>query len=309
MTVPDVSIIIVNWNTKDILRDCLNSIHRETQGIQFETILIDNASTDGSVEMIKKDFPQVILIENQDNRGFAAANNQGMKIAQGRYVLLLNPDSVIEEGAIQKSISFADGYPSAGVVGIKTFFGDGQLQQNCFQYASILNLLISTIGLRNLFPKHRLWGRERYMWWDYKSVKEVDVVTGCYMLVRREVLKEVGLMDEEYFMYGEEMDWCWRINNSGWKVVFYPQAQFIHYGGISSEQNPINMRNESRKSFLRFIRKRQGIWAKYFALILLFVGGLYRLTYWVIRLIVPLNKKRPYVIRKIRESLNHCLGA
>jgi len=308
MEIPEVSIIIVSWNTRDILRDCLHSVYDRTRHIAFEVILIDNASGDGSAEMVRIKFPQVILIENQQNRGFAAANNQGMKIAQGRYVLLLNPDTIILKEAIQKSVAFADSHVSAGVVGIKTFYSDGTLQPNCYQFPSISNLLISTIGLNKLLPKSRLWGRERYTWWNYDTIREVDVVAGCFMLVRREVLEKVGMMDESYFMYGEEMDWCWRIKRAGWKVMYYPHPGLIHHGSVATAKNPNNMMREGRKSYLHFIQKRQGKLRKYPVVFLLLCGGVARLIYWGLRWCTTLKKRRSYIQKKIRESYNRCIG-
>ena len=149
--VVDVSIIIVNWNTRDILRNCLRSVYEQTLGIDYEVIVVDNASADGSAEMVAAEFFQVRLIRNAENRGFAAANNQGIAIAEGMYILLLNPDTIVLDGAIQKSIAFADQYPSSGVVGIQTHRPDGTLQHNCFQFTSILNMLISMVGLNKIF--------------------------------------------------------------------------------------------------------------------------------------------------------------
>jgi GT2 family glycosyltransferase/peptidoglycan/xylan/chitin deacetylase (PgdA/CDA1 family)/RimJ/RimL family protein N-acetyltransferase len=304
----DVSIIIVNWNTKDIVKICLQSVYEQTKKIIFEVIVIDNASADGSAEMIKAEFPQVILIENSQNRGFAAANNQGIKIAKGRYMLLLNPDTVVLDGAIQKSIAFAERHPDAAVVGIRNDRPDGSLTKNCFQFASVQNLMISAFGMNQLFPNSRLWGRERYSWWDYQSVREVDVVAGCYMLVRRSAVDQVGNLDESYFMYGEEMDWCCRFQNSGWKILYFPDARIIHYGGLSAAQNPVEMSLEFQKSLLRFIKKRQG-WSGYFAANeLLVITGLIRMCYWSLRWAIGPGHVRSLCRKKLRQALASSLG-
>jgi len=279
----DVSIIIVSWNTRDILRDCLRSVYEQTKAITFEVIIVDNSSRDGSAEMVREEFPQIILIENSGNRGFAAANNQGMAIAKGWYVLLLNPDTIVLDGAIQKSVLFADQNPSAAVVGVRIERPDGTLCRDCFRYASLLNLIISTFGMHRLFPRSRFWGREGYSRWDYRSVLVVEVVAGCYMLTRRQAIDIVGNMDESYFMYGEEMDWCWRFQRAGWKVLYYPDARIIHCGGMSAAQNPVGMSIELQKSFLRFIEKRQGRAGRLAARGLLFLARLIRLLYWSIR--------------------------
>jgi GT2 family glycosyltransferase len=210
MNMTEVSVVVVNWNTQDILRDCLKSIYEQAGEIDLEVIVIDNASTDGSVEMVKKDFPQVTLIENSQNRGFAAANNQGIDISKGRYVLLLNSDTVVLDNAIAKTVAFADSHPKAAIVGCRVLNPDQTLQPTCFMFPSILNMLLSSTYLYKIFPKSKFFGREQMTWWDRSDVREVDVVTGCFMLIRRKAIQQVGTMDEQFFMYGEETDWCYR---------------------------------------------------------------------------------------------------
>lgn len=304
----DVSIIIVNWNTRDILRDCLSSVYEQTKDITFEIIVIDNASSDGSTQMIQKEFPQVILIDNAENLGFGAANNQGMQIAKGCYVLLLNSDTVILEGAIQKTLYFANHHPQAAVVGVRNHNANGNLVKNCFQFASVQNLLISTLGLHRMFPKNHFFGRERMTWWDFQTIREVDVVAGCYMLVRRRAIDSVGMMDERYFMYGEEMDWCWRFQQAGWKTLYYPDAQIMHYGGMSAAQNPVGMRLEQQRSFLCFVEKRQGRSAQILARFLLVVSGIIRIGYWGSRWLTGGTRTRTDAIRKLREASVACFG-
>jgi Predicted glycosyltransferases len=304
----DISVIIVNWNTRDVLRDCLESVYEQTQNVRFEVIVIDNSSSDGSAEIIKQKFPQVILINNSENRGFAAANNQGIIIAKGRYVLLLNPDTVVLDGAIQKTVAFAEQHPEAGVVGIRNDQPDGSLTKNCFQFASVQNLIISSLGLHRVFANSRFFGRERLSWWDYLMVREVDVVAGCYMLVRRDAIDLIGKMDEAYFMYGEEMEWCWRFKRAGWKILYYPEARIIHYGGMSAAQNPANMLIEQRKSYLRFIQKRQGRIARHIALTLLLLSGLMRLGYWGLRWLFSFGETRNISVQKIRQAMTSSFG-
>ena len=250
--------IIVNWNTKELLRNCLTSIYQRTGDIDYEVIVVDNASTDGSTEMVKNDFQQVTLIENPENRGFATANNQGIAIAKGRYVLLLNSDTVVLDNSIANTVSFTDSHPQAGVIGCRVLNPDGTVQPTCFMFPSILNMLLSSTYLYKLFPKSRFFGRERMTWWDRSDVREVDVVTGCFMLVRREAIEQVGVMDERFFMYGEETDWCYRFKKKGWKVMFAPVGQIIHFGGQSTSQKPAAMIVQLRLSILKFIRKHYG---------------------------------------------------
>lgn len=288
----DVSIIIVNWNTKDILRDCLDSVYRQTTDIDFETIVIDNASTDSSIEMVKRDFPQVVLIENSQNKGFAAGNNQGMAIARGRYVLLLNSDTVILDGAIQKTLAFADRKPVAAGVGCRVLNPDRTLQLTCFMFPSLLNLILSSTYLYKVFPNSRFFGRERMSGWDRSEVREVDVVTGCFMLVRREAMEQVGLMDEGYFMYAEETDWCYRFHRAGWKNLFFPGAEIIHLGGGSSRLRRHEMTLNLLQSVLLFYKKHKGLFQYTVACCLLIAFFLLRIPYWLVRALLRPEERR-----------------
>ncbi|MBN1816832.1 MAG: glycosyltransferase family 2 protein [Sedimentisphaerales bacterium] len=257
----DVSVIIVNWNTAQITCGCLASVYEQTRDVSFEVIVVDNASSDGSAERIQQQFPQVILIENTENRGFAAANNQGMAVAQGRYVLLLNPDTVVLDGAIQKAIAFAERHPEAAVVGCQVWENESKLQPTCFSFPSLGGLFLRTIGLSRMFPKSRLWAGEMLGWWDRTTEREVDVVSGMFMLVRSEAIQQVGRMDETYFIYAEETDWCWRFKKAGWKCLFTPEARIIHLdgGGKSTDQLSIRMFVQLHKSLLIFFRKNRGV--------------------------------------------------
>lgn len=276
----DVSVIIVNWNTRNILRDCLHSVYEQTQGIDFEVIVIDNASSDGSAQMVKQEFPQVNLIENTENKGFAAANNQGMRIAQGRYFLLLNSDTVVLDGAIPKTIIFADQRPQAAVVGCKVLNPDRTLQPTCFMFPSQMNLFLAATYLYKLFPKSRFFGRERMSWWDRSDVRQVDVVTGCFMLVRREAIEQVGMMDEDYFMYAEETDWCFRFKKAGWANLFYPDVQIIHLGGQSSKQVRISSLIQLRLGILQFFYKNRSVPFYIISGLLISIFFLFRIPAW-----------------------------
>jgi len=254
----DVSIIIVNWNTKELLHNCIESVYAHAGDVNYEVIVIDNASTDGSPDMVRDNFKKVVLIENQKNLGFAGANNQGMAVAKGRYVLLLNSDTIVLDNAIANTVRFADANPSAAVIGCRVLNSDGTLQPTCFMYPSILNMVLSSSYLAKLYPKNRFFGREKMTWWNRSDVREVDVVTGCFMLVRRQAIELVGMMDERFFMYCEETDWCYRFKKNGWKNVFTPVGQIIHLGGQSTAKNPVAMHVQLRLSILKFIKKHYG---------------------------------------------------
>ncbi|MGB7582214.1 MAG: glycosyltransferase family 2 protein [Sedimentisphaerales bacterium] len=287
----DVSIIIVNWNTRDILRGCLWSVYEQTQDISFEVIVVDNASTDGSVEMVKRDFPQAVLIENMGNRGFAAANNQGLKITKGQYILLLNSDTIVLDGAIQKTVVFAEQHPEAAVIGCKALNPDGSLQPTCFMFPSLINMFLSSTYLYELFPRDRFFGRERMTWWDRNDVREVDVVTGCFMLVRRRAIEQTGLMDEQFFVYGEETDWCYRFRQGGWKVLFIPDAKIVHLGGQSSKQMASQMTLQLKGSILQFMRKHHSFLEYSIACILVWLFFTIRVPWWFIKYIFARTQK------------------
>jgi hypothetical protein len=233
--------------------------------------------------MVEREFAQVRVVQNQDNRGFAAANNQGIDLANGRYVLLLNSDTVVLDGAIDKSIAFADDHPRAGVVGCRALNADRTLQPTCFMYPSPLNMLLSSTYLYKLWPRSRFFGRELMTWWDRRGGAEVEVVTGCFMLVRREAIDEVGTMDEDFFMYGEETDWCYRFREKGWQVLFAPVGEIVHLGGCSSRQAPHAMTLQLYGSKLRFVHKHRPkvyYWATCVFTALFFA---FRVPYWLMR--------------------------
>jgi len=284
----DVSIIIVNWNTCDILRDCLHSVYEQTkeQELSFEVLVIDNASSDESTTMVKSEFPHVILIENNENRGFSAANNQGISLARGRYVLLLNSDTLVLDNAIQKTIKYADQQPDAAVVGCKVLNPDKTLQPTCYMFPSLLNLFLSTTYLYKIFPHSRFFGREHMTWWNRDDEREVDVVTGCFMLVRHEAIHQVGIMSEEYFMYSEDTDWCYRFKKAGWKNLFFSGAEIIHYGGQSSRKVKSKMNMQLRSSLLLFTYKKDG-WLVYrISCFLVSIFYFIRIPYWFIKWLI-----------------------
>jgi hypothetical protein len=277
----DVSIIIVAWNVRKLLYDCLKSVYNQTEGIDFEVIYVDNASKDGSVDMVKREFPKVKIIENERNEGFIRANNQAIKIATGRYVLLLNSDTVVLDNAIAKTVKFADEHPQAAVVGCKVLNPDRTLQRDCFMYPSLLNMFLSATYLYKIFPKNRFFGRERMTWWDFNSVREIETVCGSCSLVRKKAIDQVGLMDETYFVYGDDPDWCYRFKKNGWKIMFTPDGQIIHYGGQTTRQMARKFRLQLHGSELIFMKLHRGKLTFLFARFLTASFLLLRVPYWL----------------------------
>lgn len=229
----DVTVVIVSYNVADLLDKCIESIKIETS-CQYEIIVVDNNSEDNSVEMLTTKHSDVIFIQNRTNLGFSKANNQAFRISKGRYIFMLNPDTVILNGAIDKLVDFMDTQHKAGACGPKNTDQKGRLQHNCHHFPDLLMRVVECLQLKRLFPQHRYFGREHMTYWSYDEIKEVDWITGCSLLIRREALQQVGLLDEKYFMYSEETDLCYRLRKRGWQILFYPLAYIIHYGGESA---------------------------------------------------------------------------
>ncbi len=282
----DVSIIIVSWNTRDILRDCLRSVYENAGDVWYEVVVVDNGSTDDSAEMVESEFPRARLIRNSENLGFAAANNQGMAVSRARYSLLLNSDTLIVDGAIASSVKFADAHPEAGLVGCRTIFGDGRLQYNCYMFPSVLNLALSMTRLNRRFRRNRFFGRYRLLWWDYASPRTVDAIAGCFMLARREAVEQVGPMDESYFMYSEDTDWCWRFLRHGWRTMYTPDGLIIHLKAASSSQAAANMNVFARRSLLMFLERKDGKLTKWMANSMFLCASFVRLIYLGMRRMV-----------------------
>jgi GT2 family glycosyltransferase len=250
----DVSIVIVAWNVRELLHNCLKSVYDETKGVDFEVIYVDNASRDGSVEMVRKKFQEVKIVQNEKNEGFIKANNQAIEIANGKYVLLLNSDTVVLDNAIAKTVKFADAHPETAVVGCKVLNADGTLQRNCFMYPSVLNMFLSATYLYKIFPGSRFFGRQEMTWWNFNDVREVETVCGCFSLVRKEAIKQVGLMDYTYFVYGDDTDWCYRFKKHGWKIMFTPDPEIIHFRGQTTKQMTREFRLQLSGSNLIFMK-------------------------------------------------------
>ena len=288
-----LSIIIVNWNTSEHLRKCLQTIYQSDHDFSFEVIVIDNHSKDHSANMVKSEFSYVNLIENETNRGFAAANNQGINIATGKYILLLNPDTLLMKNTLQNSLEVAENNLDAGVVGCQVLENKNTIQNTCFSFPSPLNLFLGVSGLDKMFPKSRFFGKPHISWWERKSERYVDVVSGMFMLVRKEALNEVGLMDESYFIYAEEADWCYRFWASGWSCLFTPDAKVIHTdgGGKSTSLIAVKMYVQLQKSLLIFNLKNMGITSWLLAKALFIFHNLIRSLIWTPISIIVQNDK------------------
>jgi GT2 family glycosyltransferase len=246
----DLSIIIVSWNVQEYLRRCLNSLKADVdQNLKYEVIVIDNDSMDNTVAMLARDFPEVKLIHNKDNLGFARANNQGIKISRGKFVLLLNPDTEVKKGCIDTLISFLQSHDRVGVVGPKLLNPDGTLQASGVNFPSLASSLLGYFRLkREVTGAYFVHASQPIM---------VNALVGACLLTRREVIDQVGGLDESYFMYVEEADWCYRIQNRGWHIYFVPEAQVYHRKGGSARHVPLETYVRLRESRILFLLKHR----------------------------------------------------
>lgn len=276
----DLSIIIVNWNGLTVLRDCLASIHAIGHAVAFEVIVVDNDSSDESVAMVRNEFPQVRVLCNSTNLGFAAGNNRGFALACGRHVLLLNSDTLLLPGALDESVRYLDAHPDVGVLGCRIEFPDRSFQTSCYRFADPLVLfMVRVLPLGSVADERLNYGR--YWAREFKDPTEVDGVAGCFMVVRREIISSLGGLDEDFFMYGEDEEWCARIKRAGWRVVYFPGATIIHIHRFSSSQARRALRLIECMSPMLVLHKRRGHGAAWRGNLVLLAGMLVRLPVWL----------------------------
>lgn len=233
----DLAIVIVNWNTARLLERCLASLSSATEGLSVRTVVIDNASADGSADLVENEFPRVDLIRNAENVGYARANNQALRrcVSYAKYSLLLNPDTEVPPGTLQAMVDFMDNHPEAGIAGCKVVKPDGTLDWACRRgRLTPAMLFYRALRLDQLFPNSRRFGRHNLTYLDENETHEVGAVVGAFMMIRRECLNDIGLLDESYFMYGEDVDLCYRAAEHGWKIFYAPVGTILHHKGKSS---------------------------------------------------------------------------
>jgi hypothetical protein len=254
----DVSIIIVNWNTRELLLNCLSSVFATASGLDVEIIVVDNGSQDGSSEAARKQFPGITIIQNDRNRGFARANNQALARATGRYFLLLNSDAVLTEGSLQGLVAFIDRTPEAGIASCQYIDTDGSRQNSFDNFPTLATELFNKSTLKLLFPA-RYPSKRRH----YREPVAVDSVIGACMLVRAEAVRKVGVLDEDYFFFLEETDWCFRMRRAGWHVYHLPNIRVYHLQGKSKEKSPVNAWIEYYRSLYLFFKKNRSALSYY----------------------------------------------
>ena len=251
-----ISIIIVNYNVRDFIIHALQSMQRALISISHEIFVVDNASVDGSGELIRRHFPQVILIENEKNLGFAAANNVALKRARGEYILLINPDTIVQEDTFTSLLEFMENTPDAGAATCKIINPDGTFSVDCrHSIPTPMTAFWKLIGFSRLFPRSKTFGRYNLTFLDINKTYTVDAISGSFMLIRRQTFTQVGFLDEDFFMYCEDIDYCYRINKKGWKIYYVPESSIIHYKGESTKKKKLDYVINFNRSLYIFYKK------------------------------------------------------
>lgn len=254
--IKDVSIIIVNYKTPDLTLQSIHSVFSSDTSLTYEVILVDNNSQDGLVEKVKNEYSFTLLIENKQNVGFAKANNQGIQLASGRYVLLLNSDTVVRPDTLDVMVSFMDNQSNVGASGCKVVLPNGELDKACRRgFPTPSASFYYAFGFSKLFPNVPRFNQYQLGYLDPDESYPVDCLVGAFMMVRREVIDQVGGLDEEFFMYGEDIDWCYRIKQAGWEIYYYPKTSITHYKGASSRRKPFKIVYEFHRAMWLFHRK------------------------------------------------------
>ena len=297
----DLSIIIVTWNGRSFVEECLQSIEAEAHAPGPEIIVVDNASTDGTPDMIARDFPTVRLVRNRDNLGFAKANNIGIALAGGKYVLLVNSDVRVLPGCLNKLSALLEQNPTVGLVGPQMLGTNFKVRRSCMRFPTLWNSFCRATAMDTLFPGSRLLGGMLMSDFAHDTPRDVEVLNGWFWATRREALRQVGPLDEHFFMYGEDVDWCYRFHLAGWRVVFFPEAQAIHYGGGSSANAPVRFYLEKQKANLQFWRKYHRGYHRMAYTVTIFLSEILRIAGYAAAWIVP--SQRANATRKIYRSV------
>jgi GT2 family glycosyltransferase len=300
-----VSVVIVSWNAKRYLEECLDSLNKDVCKFPMEIIVVDNASSDGSPEMVREKFPHVKLIKNAENLGFGKASNIGIREATGNYIALVNSDVHVLSNCITRLVEYCESNSEIGMSGPFIIGGDGEQQRSCRGFPGLWNMFCRALALDAVFPNCKWLGGYLLNSWNHNTCAPVDILSGCFWLVRRQALNDVGLLDESFFIYGEDMDWCKRFWKKGWNIVFFPEAEAIHYGGASSSNAPIRFFIEKQRADFQYWDKHHSrIEANcYFAISCLHHG--LRVVGYSIAFCAGMGKSQTYLY-KMRRSIS-CL--
>lgn len=258
----DISVILVSYNTIEMTKKALDNLFSSLGDFSMEVFMIDNASKDNSSEMIRREYPNITLIENNLNVGFGRANNQALPLIHGRYVLLLNTDAFVQQDTLYKTMQYMDAHHKCGILGVKLLGRDGTLQPSCRYFPTPWNIFLERTGFKQFFKQEKLIDD---MSWDHNMARNCDWVPGCYYMVRKEVIDQVGLFDPRYFLYYEEVDHCFAAKSAGWDVAYFPDTTVVHIGGESAKQeSKISSKSQQIESLqieseLLYFRKNHGL--------------------------------------------------
>lgn len=252
---PSLSIVIVNWNTRDMLLDALSSIYQHPPNHPMQVIVVDNASTDGSAQAVAQQFPQVELIASPHNTGYAEGNNIGIQRAHGDFLLLLNPDVLLPPNGLQTALHTASQEHNLGALGVKLVNPDGTTQRSVRGFPTPFAVLCEALGISRIFPNSRKLAAYRMPWFNYTQPAEVDQPMGTFLLIPKTALQKVGLLDQQFRIFFNEVDWCYRAKQAGLRILYSPKVEVVHYGGGGTSQAAPQMAWESRDGLLRFYRK------------------------------------------------------
>lgn len=273
-----LSIIIVNWNTRNLLQDCLSSILDSDLNFKYEVFVVDNASKDGSVEMVQEHFPMVKVTANEINLGFSKANNQAIKRSSGKYILLLNPDTTVKSCTLAKMVSFMDNHKDIDILGPKILNPDETVQFTCAR--NFPNLCLEFFNVSKLdrkFPKSKLFGGYLISYWNHLNSREIDLLSGACMLIKKEVFKDIGLLDESFYMFYDDVDFCYRAKRKGYTIYYYADVSIIHYGGGSCKDNRISMQRikfiSYQTMYKYYCKTRNRVYAEIVRFMMLFNFG------------------------------------
>jgi GT2 family glycosyltransferase len=300
----DLSIIVVSWNTKRLLQECLASIYAHLPHINAEVVVVDNASDDGSAEMVESCFPKVILVKNPENVGFAAANNQALQAIRSEFVLLLNSDTLVIGDVLQASVEYMRMNPDLGVMGCRVLNTDGTLQPTCSQFPTLFNISLLTTGLSRL-PWPRFLDRYQMRRWDRRTERDVEVISGCFMMVRCNAMRDIGLLDERFFFFGEETDWCRRFGVAGWRLRFAPVGEIIHHGGGSVRRLSHRRDLMLSSAMIMLHLKHNGLAAGVVAWMIILIFTLTRIVYWSVISVIRRDQRSIERRRHFTEILKH----
>lgn len=296
-----LSIIIVSWNAKKFVDECLESLHALSREPGVEIFVVDNCSTDGTPELVRASFPEVVLIENQTNAGFARANNIGIGLSAGKYLGLINSDVRVLPNCIEKMLEYLESHPRVGVLGPRMLGATRKSARSYMSEPTLWRCFCRALALDAVFPESKTFGSYTMPYFKRDQIAEVDVLNGWFWMIRREALDKVGLLDETFFMYGEDIDWCKRFRDSQWQVVYFPEAESIHYGGASSAKAPVRFYVEMQRANYQYWQKHFSRASQLMFLAIVFLHQVLRIVPY--SLLMTVKSRRSDASYKLQRSL------